>query len=67
MLDGDLMSLVLIFQELDHLTNSYQQLKQAQAKFKSCVNDVKELGPSSKGTYTHLPYLSDLAFDLFAL
>ncbi|RXK37647.1 prefoldin, alpha subunit [Tremella mesenterica] len=34
--------------ELDHLTNSYSQLKQAQAKFKACVNDIGELTPKSK-------------------
>ena len=36
-------------QELEHLTTSYQQLKQAQTKFKSCANDVNELTPESKG------------------
>ena len=36
-------------QELEHLTGSYQQLKQAQAKFRSCVSDISELTPSSKG------------------
>ena len=41
-------------QELDHLTTSYQQLKQAQSKFKSCVTDVNQLGPESKGTRTDL-------------
>ena len=35
--------------ELEHLTNSYGQLKQAQSKFKSCVNDINELTPSAKG------------------
>lgn len=39
-------------QELDHLTSSYQQLKQAQTKFKSCVSDISELKPSSKGQST---------------
>ncbi len=34
-------------QELDHLTNSFGQLKQAQTKFKSCVNDVNELKAGS--------------------
>lgn len=36
-------------QELDHLTNSYQQLKSAQVKFRGCVSDIAELTPSSKG------------------
>jgi hypothetical protein len=38
-----------IMQELEHLTGSYQQLKQAQAKFRSCVSDISELTPTSKG------------------
>ncbi|KAE8543062.1 prefoldin, alpha subunit [Cryptococcus gattii VGV] len=37
-------------QELDHLTTSYSQLKQAQTKFKSCIANVNELSPTSKGT-----------------
>ena len=36
-------------QELEHLTTSYQQLKQAQAKFRSCANEINELTPASKG------------------
>lgn len=34
---------------MEHLTGSYQQLKQAQAKFRSCVSDISELTPTSKG------------------
>ncbi|KAJ3517651.1 hypothetical protein NMY22_g13915 [Coprinellus aureogranulatus] len=31
-------------EELSHLTNSFAQLKQAQNKFKQCIENVKELG-----------------------
>ena len=37
-------------QELEHLTNSFGQLKQAQAKFKACVNDVSEIDPKNTST-----------------
>ncbi|KAK1926268.1 Prefoldin [Papiliotrema laurentii] len=47
-------------QELDHLTTSYQQLKQAQSKFKSCVTDVNQLGPESKGKQVLVPLTSSL-------
>ena len=33
------------WQELNHLTNSFAQLKQAQAKFKTCIENVGELQP----------------------
>ncbi|EIW67812.1 hypothetical protein TREMEDRAFT_63703 [Tremella mesenterica DSM 1558] len=46
--------------ELDHLTNSYSQLKQAQAKFKACVNDIGELTPKSKGKEILVPLTSSL-------
>jgi len=36
-------------QELNHLTNSFAQLKQAQAKFKSCIENVGEVKPQNKG------------------
>jgi prefoldin subunit 5 len=39
----------LVLQELSHLTNSFAQLKQAQAKFKACVENVAEISPSNKG------------------
>ena len=34
-------------QELEHLTNSFGQLKQAQAKFLGCMNDVGEMNPET--------------------
>ena len=47
-------------QELEHLTGSYQQLKQAQAKFRSCVSDISELTPSSKGRFSGLASWDEL-------
>lgn len=34
-------------QELEHLTNSFGQLKQAQAKFLGCMNDIGEMTPDT--------------------
>ncbi|WRT63588.1 prefoldin, alpha subunit [Kwoniella shivajii] len=47
-------------QELDHLTNSYSQLKQAHTKFKSCVENVSSLTPKSKGKEVLIPLTSSL-------
>ncbi|WVQ94010.1 prefoldin, alpha subunit [Kwoniella sp. CBS 9459] len=47
-------------QELDHLTSSYSQLKQAQTKFRSCVDNVNSLTPSSKGKEILIPLTSSL-------
>ncbi|KGB77206.1 prefoldin alpha subunit [Cryptococcus deuterogattii R265] len=47
-------------QELDHLTTSYSQLKQAQTKFKSCIANVDELSPTSKGKEVLIPLTSSL-------
>ena len=41
-------------QELSHLTNSFAQLKQAQAKFRSCIESAKEVKPENKGTVIHI-------------
>ncbi|KAK4683652.1 prefoldin alpha subunit, partial [Tremellales sp. Uapishka_1] len=46
--------------ELDHLTNSFGQLKQAQTKFKSCIGDINELTPESKGRQVLVPLTSSL-------
>ena len=46
-------------QELDHLTTSYSQLKQAQAKFRSCMSDIGELTASAKGRSFHPSLLSE--------
>lgn len=34
-------------QELNHLTSSFAQLKQAQSKFKSCLENVAEVKPKN--------------------
>ncbi|WWD22330.1 prefoldin, alpha subunit [Kwoniella shandongensis] len=47
-------------QELEHLTNSYSQLKQAQTKFRSCVENVSSLSPASKGKEVLIPFTSSL-------
>ncbi|KLT40662.1 Prefoldin alpha subunit [Cutaneotrichosporon oleaginosum] len=47
-------------EELDHLTSSYAQLKQAQAKFRGCVNDVDELKSAVKDREVLVPLLSSL-------
>ena len=39
-----------LFQELSHLTNSFAQLRQAQAKFKACMDNVKQITPENKST-----------------
>lgn len=36
-------------QELNHLTSSFAQLKQAQSKFKSCLESVGEIKPKNSG------------------
>jgi prefoldin alpha subunit len=35
--------------ELNHLTNSFAQLKQAQAKFKACIENVEEVKQGNAG------------------
>ncbi|TXT07391.1 hypothetical protein VHUM_03111 [Vanrija humicola] len=47
-------------EELDHLTNSFGQLKQAQTKFRSCVADVDELTPASENKEVLIPLTSSL-------
>ncbi|KAH8112856.1 Prefoldin-domain-containing protein [Phellopilus nigrolimitatus] len=38
-------------EELQHLTGSFQQLKAAQAKFRSCLENVAEVKPANKGAF----------------
>jgi hypothetical protein len=40
---------LLFFKEMNHLTNSFAQLKQAQAKFKACIENVGEIKEENKG------------------
>ncbi|KAG1858535.1 Prefoldin [Suillus subluteus] len=47
-------------EELNHLTNSFAQLKQAQAKFKSCIENVGEVKPQNKGTTILVPLTNSL-------
>ncbi|KAL7411841.1 Prefoldin [Mrakia frigida] len=46
--------------ELEHLTNSFGQLKQAAAKFKACVNDVSEIDPKNTTQPILIPLTSSL-------
>jgi len=46
--------------ELNHLTNSFAQLKQAQAKFKACVDNVNEVKPENKGKTILVPLTNSL-------
>ncbi|RSH79057.1 subunit of tubulin prefoldin [Apiotrichum porosum] len=47
-------------EELDHLTNSFGQLKQAQAKFRSCMSDIDELTPATTDKEVLIPLTSSL-------
>ncbi|KAG6819266.1 hypothetical protein H0H93_013581 [Arthromyces matolae] len=47
-------------EELNHLTNSFAQLKQAQAKFKACIDNVKELKPENAGKTILVPLTNSL-------
>ncbi|KAG6852736.1 hypothetical protein C0991_009452 [Blastosporella zonata] len=46
--------------ELNHLTNSFAQLKQAQAKFKSCVENVREVKPENANKTILVPLTNSL-------
>ncbi|KIK04437.1 hypothetical protein K443DRAFT_93068 [Laccaria amethystina LaAM-08-1] len=46
--------------ELNHLTSSFAQLKQAQAKFKSCIENVNEVKPENKGKTILVPLTNSL-------
>ncbi|KAJ7641308.1 Prefoldin [Roridomyces roridus] len=47
-------------EELTHLTNSFAQLKQAQAKFKACIENVQEVKPANKGKTILVPLTNSL-------
>ncbi|KIP07192.1 hypothetical protein PHLGIDRAFT_127812 [Phlebiopsis gigantea 11061_1 CR5-6] len=47
-------------EELSHLTNSFTQLKQAQAKFKACIDNVKEVRPENKNKTILVPLTNSL-------
>ncbi|KAF8337322.1 Prefoldin [Cantharellus anzutake] len=46
--------------ELAHLTNSFSQLKQAQSKFKACVENVAEIKPANKNNIILVPLTNSL-------
>ncbi|KAF8882954.1 hypothetical protein BD779DRAFT_1612346 [Infundibulicybe gibba] len=46
--------------ELNHLTNSFAQLKQAQAKFKACIENVAEVKPQNKDKTILVPLTNSL-------
>ncbi|TDL27875.1 Prefoldin-domain-containing protein [Rickenella mellea] len=47
-------------EELQHLTTSFQQLKQAQAKFKTCLENVAEVKPDNKDRTILVPLTNSL-------
>ncbi|KAF8059905.1 Prefoldin subunit-domain-containing protein [Lyophyllum atratum] len=47
-------------EELNHLTNSFAQLKQAQAKFKACIENVGEVKPQNAGKTILVPLTNSL-------
>lgn len=47
-------------QELEHLTSSFGQLKQAQAKFKSCAENVTQLASSASDRTVLVPLTNSL-------
>ncbi|KAG7087343.1 hypothetical protein E1B28_013319 [Marasmius oreades] len=47
-------------EELNHLTNSFTQLKQAQAKFKACMENVNELKPQNEDKPILVPLTNSL-------
>ncbi|KAG6919702.1 hypothetical protein DXG01_002648 [Tephrocybe rancida] len=46
--------------ELNHLTNSFAQLKQAQAKFKNCIENVREVNPQNADKTILVPLTNSL-------
>ncbi|KAH9051853.1 Prefoldin [Lactarius vividus] len=47
-------------EELSHLTNSFAQLKQAQTKFRSCIESAKEVKPENKDKTILVPLTGSL-------
>jgi len=46
--------------ELNHLTNSFAQLKQAQAKFKACIDNINSVKPADKDNTILVPLTNSL-------
>lgn len=53
-------SLSVFGQELEHLTTSFAQLKQAQAKFKGCMADVEHVKSDNQNVPILIPLTSSL-------
>ncbi|TBU38886.1 Prefoldin-domain-containing protein [Dichomitus squalens] len=47
-------------EELTHLSNSYAQLRQAQAKFKACIDNVGQVKPENKEKTILVPLTNSL-------
>ncbi|KAF8639260.1 hypothetical protein AX16_010332 [Volvariella volvacea WC 439] len=47
-------------EEINHLTNSFTQLKQAQSKFKACIDSVVEVKPQNKDKSILVPLTNSL-------
>ncbi|PIL32472.1 hypothetical protein GSI_05175 [Ganoderma sinense ZZ0214-1] len=47
-------------EELTHLSNSYAQLRQAQAKFKACIENVGQVKPENKEKTVLVPLTNSL-------
>ncbi|KAL0947988.1 hypothetical protein HGRIS_010615 [Hohenbuehelia grisea] len=47
-------------EELSHLSDSFTQLKQAQSKFKACMDNVSEIKPQNKGNTILVPLTNSL-------
>ncbi|KAK7696492.1 hypothetical protein QCA50_001149 [Cerrena zonata] len=47
-------------EELSHLSNSFAQLRSAQAKFKACVENVAEVKPQNKNKTILVPLTNSL-------
>ncbi|KAF8224902.1 Prefoldin alpha subunit [Tricholoma matsutake] len=47
-------------EELNHLTNSFAQLKQAQAKFKACIQNIGEVKLDNQGKTILVPLTNSL-------
>ncbi|KAH9946748.1 Prefoldin-domain-containing protein [Amylocystis lapponica] len=47
-------------EELGHLSNSFTQLRQAQAKFKACIENVRQVRPDNKSKTVLVPLTNSL-------
>ncbi|KAJ9105799.1 hypothetical protein QFC19_003366 [Naganishia cerealis] len=47
-------------EEVEHLTTSFGQLKQAQTKYRSCMLDIEEVKPEAAGNTLLVPLTSSL-------